>query len=78
MLESAARERGVSVSELVRDALNGALRPQLMTPQVGAVVGTVSGSVAMQMNSGGSVIGWTANPAFESQKIPGEHSLLPL
>jgi Arc/MetJ-type ribon-helix-helix transcriptional regulator len=69
-LEVLAEARGINVSDIVREAVEMAVRPRLMRPQVSAAVGTVSGSVSMRMSGGGGGAVWTAGRIVEGATAP--------
>ena len=61
-LQSAAATKGASISVVVREAITELLNPRPAAVQISAGVGTVSGSVTVQLTSNVLVSGWTSAP----------------
>jgi len=67
-LELAASAQGKSVSEVVRDAITARMNPRPWAPQVSAAVGTVVGSLTVQLSSNVLMSGWTTSPFRDDGK----------
>lgn len=65
-LEAEAEARGQSVSDLVREAIALRLNPPHPAAQISAGVGTVVGSIAVQLSSNVLVAGWTSTSARDT------------